>query len=256
MPPAQIAATPSRIEMEIGGKPANSSVKLFNLSDQPVSVHTTVSHWDLDDENEVRVIAPTAQSLDQWMIINPIDFTIPAHSSQTVRLSVRPFVEPEPGEHRGIIYFEQKLADEDNTGIAVSFRLGIIVYGLAEPISRKGDIESVRFDDNPQLGELAIDLTSTGNAGVRLNGQYSIWHKDDFPGGQVTQSLRLGTADEKSSKVLQSGSLTVLPVLAGTRRTLKQSVPLPEMAGDFVLYVYGELGAEPFTKEFAFRKGQ
>jgi len=63
-PPAQIAASPSRIELEIGKKPANSSIKLFNLSDKPVTVSTSVHHWDLDEANKVRVIEPTPANHD------------------------------------------------------------------------------------------------------------------------------------------------------------------------------------------------
>ncbi len=257
MPPAQIAASPSRIELEIGKKPANSSVKLFNLGDKPVTVHTSVQHWDMDETNKVRVIEPTPQSLDQWMIINPVDFTIPAGKTQTVRLSVRPYVEPEQGEHRGIIYFDQELPDDaPSAGVTVTFRLGIVVYGLAGQIVRDGELDAIRFDHQQENGLLALDVHSTGNAGIRLDGQYSVWQKADFPGADEVPAYKLKDKDEERETVLYTGSLPVLPVLAGTRRTLTSAIKLPDQAGDYILFVRGKLGDQSFSREFAFSRGQ
>lgn len=256
MPPAQIAVSPSRIELEIGKKSANSSVKLFNLGDKSVTVHTSVQHWDLDEANTIRVIEPTPQSLDQWMVINPVDFTIPAGKSQTVRLSVRPYVEPEQGEHRGIIYFDQQLPDDaPSAGVSVTFRLGIVVYGLAGQIVRDGKLEAIRFDQQQQNGLLAFDVRSTGNAGIRLDGQYSIWHRADFPGADAVPDYNLKDKDEEREIVLQTGSLPVLPVLASTRRTLTNAINLPDQAGDYILFVRGKLGDQSFSREFAFSRG-
>ena len=39
------------------------------------------------------------------MIINPVEFTIPAGGEQVVRFAVRPRAQPEPGEHRAMVFF-------------------------------------------------------------------------------------------------------------------------------------------------------
>ena len=252
-PPAQIAATPSRIELEINKKQANSSIQLFNLGDKPVTVNTSVQHWDLDETGRVRIIEPTPQSLDQWMIINPIKFTIPAGKSQTVRLSVRPPVMPEDGEHRAIVYFQQQLPkDTEVTGIQTVFRLGIVVYGRAGRIVRAGELDEIRFSPQQDTGILQFDVKSTGNAGIRLDGQYSIWREVEFPGADQVPQYQVDDKEEVRETVLHVGKLPVLPVLAGTRRTLSENIKLPSEAGPYILFVRGRLGDSPFSKQFPF----
>lgn len=253
VPPPQIAASPSRIELEIGGKPANSSVKLFNLGDRPVTVNSSVQNWDLDESNKVRVIEPTPQSLDQWMIINPVHFTIPPGKSQTVRLSIRPNVQPDQGEHRGIIYFDQELPkDTPGSGISISFRLGIVVYGLAGKIARSGELKAMHFQSEQGKGVIQADVLSTGNSSIRLQGQYSLWRKSEFPGSNRVPEYELKNKKEVRETVLQVGRLSPLPVLAGTRRTLSTRFSLPQEPDSYILFVRGKLGEIPVSKEFTF----
>jgi len=68
-PPAQIAVSPSRFEVEIGSKPTTEAVDVMNLGDEPVSIAVSVVTWDLDEGNQVRIVEPTEQTLDQWMVI-------------------------------------------------------------------------------------------------------------------------------------------------------------------------------------------
>ena len=97
-PPAQIAVSPSRFEVEIGPKPTTEAVTVMNLGKDPVTIMVTVASWDLDELNKVRILEPDEQSLDQWMVINPLRFTVPSGKSQTVRFSIRPKIRPLPGE--------------------------------------------------------------------------------------------------------------------------------------------------------------
>ena len=78
LPPPQVAVSPSVIETVLGNKPSNEVIHVYNLGDKPLTISTTVAHWDTNKNNQVRVIPPTEQSLDQWIIINPLSFTIPA----------------------------------------------------------------------------------------------------------------------------------------------------------------------------------
>ena len=104
VPPAQIAVSPSRFEIEIGPSPTTEALRVFNFSDRPVDVQASVAHWELDRNSRVVIVEPTEQSLDQWIVMNPLRFTIPAGGSQTMRFSIRPKTAPDPGEHRAMIY--------------------------------------------------------------------------------------------------------------------------------------------------------
>lgn len=250
-PPARMALSPPRLDLNIGKKPANGATKLFNLTDEPVTVVATVHHWDLDENNRVRIIEPTPQSLDQWMIVNPVRFTIPPHRFQTIRLSIRPNVSPEDGEHRAIIYFTQVLPDQKTpeVGIQVNFRMGAIVYGLAGDIIRDGRLGPIRVQTKGKTGKIKIDVTSTGNAGIRLDGHYTVQPRTIFSDQGKAAATR-NPAENNEKNVLETGPLTTLPVLAGTRRTLVTPFALPKQPGEYVVLVQGKLGDNTFRRQF------
>ncbi len=68
-PPAQIAVSPSKFELEIGSKPTTESVTLVNVGKHDVDIQVTLANWDLDQSNRVRILEPDEQSLDQWIAI-------------------------------------------------------------------------------------------------------------------------------------------------------------------------------------------
>ena len=254
MAPMQIAASPSIIETVIGARPSNEAIKLFNLGDKPVSVAVSVVHWDLDEQNQVRIQPPSPQSLVQWMVINPLNFTIPAKKTQTVRLSIRPTVNPEAGEHRGMIFFNQQLQEEaERTSVQVAFRLGIAVYGLAGEVVRRGILHDLSVQQQKNSVVLDFDIASTGNANVRLSGQYSLWPTTEFPGAGQVPLYQLKRKDEVIPEEIEAiANLPNTPVLAGTRRHILQPIRQPQEPGRYTLYIQGTLGDEAFTKVHPF----
>jgi hypothetical protein len=255
-PPAQIAVSPSRFELEIGSKPTTESVNLMNLSDQDVMIQVTTVSWDLDEANQIRILEPDEQSLDQWMVINPLRFSIPAGKSQTVRFSIRPRVEPEPGEHRAMIYFNQVLPESTkNRVLRVRFNVGVAVYGLAGDATRSGKLNEVRVVEGSNPLILRFDVSSEGLAHVRLNGQYAIYPAESYPGVEQTTLLadNLHTDTSLPESVLVAGYLPARPVLPDTRRDVLLQVPRELPPGDYVLDLNGELPGQtidlavPFT---------
>lgn len=126
---AQVGLSPPKLDITIdeSGKPSTHSIRIVNFGKKAVEVQVSVYNWEMDEDSQVRIIPPTDQSLDQWMVINPLRFTLPSEGSQAVRFSVRPKVKPEPGEHRAMIFFEQVPPDDDAPEIRFVFRLGAAV---------------------------------------------------------------------------------------------------------------------------------
>ena len=241
-PPPQVAVSPSMIETTLGKKPSNEVIYVYNLGDEPMTVNTTVTHWDTDKNNEVRIIPPTEQSLDQWIIINPIKFTIPAGERQTVRLSIRPQSIPTTGEHRGMVFFKNKLPKNvSNQGAHALFRIGVGIYGLAGNIVRQGVLESLSLTQTSSP-TLAFTIKSTGNANIRLSGQYTVWRKTDFVANSTPTFNLNNKADSLPLEVIDAALLTTTPVLAGTTRTLLMPITLPKQSGQYVVFVNGSLG--------------
>jgi hypothetical protein len=242
-PPAQIAVSPSKFEVEIGSKPSVESLRVFNLGSKPVTVTVSVATWDLDENSKVRIVEPTEQSLDQWLIINPLEFTIEEGQSQAVRFSIRPRVQPEPGEHRAMIYLTQQSEDDSSSPVTVRFRLGVAIYGYSGEIQRTAVLHGISVDDDTQRVSAEFDIASDGDAHVRLRGQYSVWPASSYPGPERTEEIPDLELPKTSipDPIVEAGFLPTTPVLAGTRRTivLHTSKKLPP--GDYVLDINGKL---------------
>lgn len=243
---AQIGVSPPRLELTLADGRASGALRLFNFGAEPVEVQTTAHSWDLDESNEVRIVAPTEQSLDGWLIVNPLRFTIEPGRAQTVRLAVRARVEPTPGEHRAILYFEQLNAQRpgNQATFTVSFRLGVAVYAYAEPVVRQARVEEVRA--GPSAMEL--DISSSGNAHVRADGAYAVWRAEAWPGADLAVMPGTGEDAVVPDGVVAAGSLPRTPVLPGTTRTLVEPIEPPLPAGEYVAWISGAVEGEPVDR--------
>lgn len=251
-PPPQVAISPSRFEVEIGGAPTVESFRVINLGQDPLEVRISLANWELDDGNQVVVIAPTEQSLDQWMVVNPLRFTIPPSQAQTVRFSIRPRVRPEPGEHRAMIYLDQILPDEPaGTGIRLRFQYGVAVYGFAGDVVRAGTLHGVRAAATDPL-RFGFDVSSDGNAHVRMAGSFAIWPADLYPGSEHTGVIK-AREGELPEGALEAGDLPLLPVLPGTRRELSLEPGVELAPGDYVLDLNGSLEQRRIDLAIPFR---
>jgi len=254
-PPAQIAVSPSRFDLRIGSKPTTESIKLVNLGRDPVTIRVSTATWDLDEASRIRILEPDEQSLDRWLVINPLRFTIAPGKSQVVRFSIRPRVEPSPGEHRAMVYFDQQLPEKNDSLLHIKFRLGVAIYGQVGETTRIGQLNSatVSTGANPVIAR--FDISSVGSAHVRMTGQYAIYPADLF--SELDRRSLLATLKDDETPppdfVLAAGALPSLPVLADTRREVRLRIGRELPPGRYVLDVLGELSGEsidmtlPFT---------
>lgn len=254
-PPAMIAVSPGKIEMEIGDRPTVQSLRLFNLGDREVDIATTVVNWVLADDNSVQVVEPTEQSLDQWVVVNPVRFTIPARGSQTIRFAVRPRVAPTDGEHRAMLYFEEQLPEDRDPGeVYVNFKVGVAVYGYAGDVQRRSDLHGVDVAADESVFVARYDLSSVGNAHVRLSGQYAVWSATTFPGSAAV--IPIADLDQPDATlpegVLAAGLLPRVPVLAGTRRDVPVVVTHSLPPGQYVFASLGDVSGEEFRQAVPF----
>lgn len=241
---AQIGISPARTEFFLDDGPKTHSIRVFNLGTRRVSISVEVNNWELDEENKVRIIPPTEQSLDQWLVINPLRFTLEPGGSQAVRFAARPRLQPEPGEHRALVFFEQIPDDnmpENPDGSRILFRLGTSVIGLVEPVVRDGVIHAVTADRNT----ISFDIESRGNTHVRLRGQWALWPVALFPGREKTMPIEGLDEDEEATLpdgMTAAGTLSLTPVLPGTRRMVTTSIFAELDPGDYVFDLHGTVG--------------
>ena len=211
-----------------------------------------VQHHAALDQRSIRRRAPDEQSLDQWMVVNPLHFSIPARGSQTVRFSIRPRVPPRPGEHRAMIYFNQVLPPAEHKAVRVKFSFGVAVYAAVGDVSRIGEIHDVSIVPGTNPVVVRLDVSSAGTAHVRLSGRYAIYAADAYSGAQ--DSVSRGPAEgQGASAAVASGLLPSRPVLPSTRRQLRIQTEHELPTGAFVLDLSGDLSGQPVHVALPFR---
>lgn len=254
-PPPMIAVSPSRFELELGSTPSVESLRVFNFGKKPVEVQVNLATWDLDEQNQVRLVEPNEQSLDQWIVINPLRFSVPSGKSQSVRFSIRPRIRPEPGEHRAMIYFDQVLPEASrDEQMRVKFRVGVAIYGTVGEVKRSGVLHSVDLEQGSNPVRAGLQISSVGTAHVRIDGHFSIWPASAYPG--LDSSERDFDLDVPSAvvpeAVVSAANLPGIPVLAGNCRQIWFGTGKPLPAGDYILDLDFALGDNEYDRAMPF----
>ncbi|GAB1542223.1 hypothetical protein NUACC21_48970 [Scytonema sp. NUACC21] len=251
----EVGVSPPRFEVEINNKTRSQSLNVTNLSSQPVEIKAYIRTWKTNEDNQLELAQSTEQSLDQWIIFTPSRFTIPPRSSQTVRFAIRPKVKPTPGEHRAVLYLEEvPPGDKDSPFVMTVGRLGVIIYGYSGEIKRVGKLNSLTVDTKPNKATAVFDISSSGNAHVRVKGQYAIWAAAKYPGASATKAItNVGSASSKlPESVLSAAEIDLPAVLAGTRRRLLLPINEKLPPGNYVLDINGELSGVPIDQGIPF----
>ncbi|GAA6622045.1 molecular chaperone [Scytonema sp. NUACC26] len=249
----EIGVSPPRIEVEINGKNRTQAINIINLSSEPVELKAYVHTWKMGQDNRLEVTESNEQSLDQWMVFTPARFTIPPRHAQTVRFAIRPKVKPTSGEHRAVLYIEEIPKNEDNQKVVTVGRVGVVIYGYAGDVKRVGVVNSVNVDAKTNGVTAAFDISSSGNAHVRLNGQYAVWSAASYPGASATKLMSLDNSKAKlPDNILEVADIQLPPVLAGDRRLLLLPLSKKLPPGNYVLDINGNISGVAIDKGIPF----
>lgn len=252
--PPKVGVAPPKFEIELGDRGETHSFRVFNYDDDPIEAEVSVHNWELDENNKTQILPPTEQSLDSWIAINPVRFTVPPRGSQVVRFAIRPKVELEDGEHRAILYVTSKPTEEKELSVRFNLRIGMAVYGYVGEVERVGELAAVAVDPTA----LRFEIESRGNAHVRLAGRFAVWHADAYPEAEegppppIPELPEAGEEVTLPEGVVTIGELPAKPVLAGTRRTVPHPLAEPLPPGEYVLRLVGTLGASSVERTLPF----
>lgn len=235
-PPGQVAVSPALYELQLADAPLVRSIRLKNLKSHPVAMKVSVFNWSLDESNRLKLLPPDEQSLDSWMLINPLAFTLQPGQTQVVRFSIRPRVKPAEGEHRAIIYFDEQPRSSDAEGVAVLFRLGVGIYAHVGQAIRNSVLHSLQLDR--QRREIVAVLENRGNVHARMEGAYAIWKRGAFSGFDAMQrALAADSAKVSIPGFIAGGSINNVPLLPGTRRRIVTPLFPGNTTGEYVVSV-------------------
>lgn len=259
---AQVGFSPQYFDLSLAEAQATHAYRLFNLTNDPKQVRVSVVNWTLDEHGEIRPLPSTDTSLDQWVVVNPIEFTIPPGESQAVRFSIRPAVELPPGEHRAMLLFDEVLlpaAPEVSssvgaqTSLRARFQFRTAIYCQVGTVARHADVASVTVD----ASQMHLQLRATGSANTRLDGEYLIWKQSAYPGLDKV-SLLGNLGDDKPSLpegIAAAGRLPGQPVLPGSTRDYAISLSDRLDRGSYVAVLLGRAGDDPLRREVRFDVG-
>ncbi|MGE0623999.1 MAG: hypothetical protein AB7I04_06215 [Pseudomonadales bacterium] len=205
---------------------------------------SSVVGFDLDEANNFRELPPEPGSLPTAMMLNPVEFTIPANGSQTVRFAISRQRLNGPGEHRAMLFFSE-LVDTDQAGVKLNFRLGLPLYATVGEPRSLAVVNGIRFDADGN--RLELDLSATGNTQVKPSGFYLWWPLAEYP--KESQALKeVATLAANPTRTLPKhtagGRLVTKPVFAGTRRSVAASLAPPPDDGEYMLIVHFEAGGQ------------
>ncbi len=251
------AVSPPRMEVMLDSASASATgaIQVINMSQQEIPLQVNAASWVLDETNQLEAVPPTANSVTNALLISPAQFVLPAAGQQTVRFAIQPKVELPPGEHRLILLVApQPRAAAQAEGVSVStvVQLGSVVYvNVGEPI-REATLHGITLDPVNPTG-VEFDISSTGNAHVRLDGQYAIWRASEYPGAENTAPIvpREGE-DPFPQGVVNVESIRDTPILADTRRTVLQELTQTLDPGEYVLDINGSLIDAPIDTGLPF----
>lgn len=251
-----VGVSPPRVEVEIKDKSRSKTIKIGNFDKKPVQMRAYVRSWTLDENGKFQLVKSTEQTLDQWIVFTPSRFTIPPGGSQTIRLAIRPKVQPNEGEHRAILYLEEIPSESTRSSKAVTTvgRLGVVIYGYAGDVKKVGVLNSVNVDPSQNGVKAVFDVSNKGNAHVKIRGQYAIWPAAKYPGAKATEPLKAsGNQPVKlPPNIVFAGKLKLSPVLADTRRQLVLPIRKKLPPGNYVLDINADLSGVTVDKGIPF----
>lgn len=252
-----LAVSQSRLEIELGAEETQAfeSVAVMNVGSEPQAILVTMSNWDLDESNLFRAQPPSPQSLDQWMVVNPLRFVLEPGASQTIRFAVRPRVVPEGGEHRAMVFFNQDMDSEINADKTLVFNIGLPVYTYVGEYNRTTEINGVEFvpgDNN--TGEILIRASNSGNAHSRAQGFFGYWKRDNFPGLEAATAMLRDEArirgEGADTGLVYYGKVNSVALLPGTQREIPTQLAIPAESGTHYLVVSATFGDAEIAELF------
>ena len=236
-PPPQVAVSPSRFEITYGKKMKTYALTLINYSDHKIKARISLSNWTLEGD-KIKELPPTPQSLDQWMLITPLNVRIAPHGTQTIRFAIRPRTKPTPGEHRAMIWIDQIQDSQfENEGIQAKFRFGVAVYLYVPPISPKGKLQKLSAVSKTKTVASTLKFSNNGNVHDRFNGTLSLW-KANSPLSTEQRNAIL-SKNLKSNYLISREAVPSKPLLPKTQQTIKVFLKKPKIKGPYILYLHG-----------------
>jgi|GEM_PF-2583398 len=164
----RMGVSPMKIPLTLQpGEGRRVAVRVFNNGDEPIRVVTEIGDWMATGDGGIRLLPAGSheRGASGWVGVDLAEFTVPAHATQVVRLTVE-FPEDVEGSYWTIVFFEgQSGQARSRLGLRTKARMGTTIYVTARGTEIRDDTLTDMFvEAGPGAGTLRLSA-SLGNRG-------------------------------------------------------------------------------------------
>lgn len=185
---AAIKVTPTVIEMDTRGARSNYVTSSFNVQggdDEIIRFKIYPEYFKITSQGTMDMLEKTAaeDSLINNIKFVPSEFTLQNGRTQKVRLTITDFDKLPDGESRLVLFLEDVAAKEVilpyqnknvTTKLLVKTRVGIPVYLDKGHVSKKGEIDLFKAEQQGEKLVCDMKILSDGNSKIRYSGKAQI----------------------------------------------------------------------------------
>ncbi|MCK4548100.1 MAG: hypothetical protein KAW17_11745 [Candidatus Eisenbacteria sp.] len=176
----RMGVSPMKILLSLQpGEERRLAINVFNNGDDAIRVVTEIGDWLATRDGNIQLL-PTGsheRAASGWVSVDLAEFTVPAHSTQVVRLTVNFPVDVE-GSYWTIVFFEAQSGQARNRlGLRTKVRMATTVYLTAEGTEIRDDtLTDMLVEANPEDGtiQLGASLANRGNVHYYPQGWFQI----------------------------------------------------------------------------------
>lgn len=185
---AAIKVTPTVIEMDTKGARSNYVTSSFNVQgaeDETIRFKIYPEYFKITSQGTMDMLekTPAQDSLINNIKFVPSEFTLQNGRTQKVRLTVTDFDKLPDGESRLVLFLEDVAAREIvlpsgnrnvTTKLLVKTRVGIPVYLDKGNVTKKGEIDLFKAEQQGEKLVCNMKILSDGNSKIRYSGKAQI----------------------------------------------------------------------------------
>ncbi|CCY62485.1 putative uncharacterized protein [Clostridium sp. CAG:967] len=185
---AAIKVTPTVIEMDTKGARSNYVTSSFNVQgaeDETIRFKIYPEYFKITSQGTMDMLekTPAQDSLINNIKFVPSEFTLQNGRTQKVRLTVTDFDKLPDGESRLVLFLEDVAAREIvlpsgnrnvTTKLLVKTRVGIPVYLDKGNVTKKGEIDLFKAEQQGEKLVCNMKIISDGNSKIRYSGKAQI----------------------------------------------------------------------------------
>jgi hypothetical protein len=175
---SRISLAPARVELEMA--PGAETTLVVDLdyngaveNSQPMRIVASLNDWTIkrNGELEFKKANTLPNSASSWLIYSPAETTVNPGHTHSIRVTISVPKDATPGDHLTALIVEQRpdsiKLNQNRRQIVVRYRMAAVFYIKVPRLTRRGSLENLRVEANPDGVVVIPTLKNQGNSVVR-----------------------------------------------------------------------------------------